>query len=255
VSPSRKDLFPAWYAELESRHLKDMKFAEIRRALEALSTVYVQRREAITRGAALDSAGKRAAFALFYGPLHFLAVAHVLEQLRPRKPYPKRIIDIGCGSGAAGAAWGVAAGCKPSIRGYDLNPWAVREAGWTLRQFGLDHTVSRRDVSRAPMPGRKDGLLAAWVVNELRDATRDELLLRLMEAAGNGSEILIVEPVAKGVAPWWDDWADRFQVAGGRSEQWDFRPDMPDSLRLLDRAAKLDHRRYKLRTLSVNIGE
>ncbi len=252
MSPTRKDLFPAWYAALESRHLKDLKFAEIRRALEALSTVYVQRRDAITQGAALDSAGKRAAFALFYGPLHFLAVRHVMEQFRPRKPFPKRIIDIGCGTGAAGAAWALAVGRKPSVRGYDLHPWAVQEAGWTLRQFGLDHKVSRRDVSQAPMPGKKDGLLAAWVVNELREDIRIGLLPRLMESAAQGAEILIVEPVAKGPAPWWEDWAGRFQAAGGRSDQWEFRPDMPESLRLLDRAAKLDHRRFKLRTLSVN---
>ena len=254
MSPSRKDLFTAWYGELESRHLKDMKFAEVRRALTALSSIYVQRRSSIARGAALDSAGKRAAFALFYGPLHFLAVSHVLEQLRPRKPYPKRLIDIGCGTGAAGAAWAVAADCKPSVRGYDLNPWAVKEAGWTLRQFGLDHTVSRRDVSRTPMPGRKDGLLAAWVINELREEARDELLPRILEAIQQGAEVLIVEPVARGAAPWWDAWAGRFLLAGGRSDQWELRPEMPESLRLLDKAAKLDHRRIKLRTLSVNIG-
>ena len=254
MSPSRKDLFPAWYAGLETRHLKDLKFAELRRALTALSSVYVERRSAITRGAALDSAGKRAAFAMFYGPLHFLAVSHVLGELKPRKPYPKRIFDIGCGTGAAGAAWAVATGCKPSIRGYDLHPWAVKEAGWTLKQFGLDHSVARRDVSRAPMPGKKDGLLAAWVVNELREETRNGLLPRLMESAETGAEILIVEPVAKGAAPWWDAWAGRFEEAGGRADQWEFRPDMPESLRLLDRAAKLDHRRIKLRTLSINIG-
>jgi hypothetical protein len=254
VRPTKKDLFPVWYGELESRHRKDLKFAEIRRALQALSTVYVERRDRITRGSALESAGKRAAFALFYGPLHFLAVRHVIEQLRPLKPYPKRIIDLGCGTGAAGAAWVSTVQGKPSIRGYDLHPWAVKEADWTYREFGLDHTVTRRDIARAPMPGKTDGLLAAWVVNELRQETRDGLLPRLIESAGKGAEILIVEPVAKRPAPWWDAWAGRFLEAGGRADRWEFRPDMPESLRLLDRAAKLDHRRFTLRTLSVNIG-
>lgn len=254
MSPSRKDLFTAWYAELESRHLEDLKFAELRRALTALSTVYVERRASITRGAALDSAGKRAAFALFYGPLHYLAVHHVIRELRPRKPYPKRLIDIGCGTGAAGAAWAVAIGCKPSVRGYDLNPWAVKEAGWTLRQFGLNHTVARRDVSNVPMPGKKDALLAAWVVNELREEIRTDLLPRLIVSAELGAEILIVEPIAKRPAPWWGDWSRHIQDAGGRADEWEFQPDMPESLRLLDKAAKLDHRRFKLRTLSANLG-
>jgi hypothetical protein len=61
----------AWLRELEDRHFADLKFAEVTRALRALSMSYVERRlEGKPRGA-LDSAGKRAAFALFYAPLHF----------------------------------------------------------------------------------------------------------------------------------------------------------------------------------------
>ena len=33
------------------------------------------------RGLALDSAGKRAAFALFYGPLHFLVVQEIVAEV------------------------------------------------------------------------------------------------------------------------------------------------------------------------------
>ena len=57
----------------EQRHLADLRFSDVTRALRALSSAYVERREtALAGGAALDGAGKRAAFALYYGPIHFL---------------------------------------------------------------------------------------------------------------------------------------------------------------------------------------
>src|SRR5262245_47178738 len=92
-----------WLQALEARHLADFRLVEVTRALRALSSAYVERRQAIARGGALDSAGKRAAFALFYGPLHFLAVRHIVRSLdaRPRGD----ILDLGCGTGTAGAAW------------------------------------------------------------------------------------------------------------------------------------------------------
>ena len=58
-----------WVAALEARHLADLRVQEATRAVCALSSAYVERRGERMRGA-LDSAGKRAAFALFYAPLH-----------------------------------------------------------------------------------------------------------------------------------------------------------------------------------------
>src|SRR5213075_608111 len=69
--------FDDWVAALEKRHLADLRVAEVTRALRALSSAYVERRHRMARGGSLDSAGKRAAFALFYAPLHFLAVTRV----------------------------------------------------------------------------------------------------------------------------------------------------------------------------------
>ena len=66
--------FTQWISQLESRHFADLTFPEVSRSLRALSSAYVERRTRLTEGAALAGAGKRAAFALFYGPLHFLLV-------------------------------------------------------------------------------------------------------------------------------------------------------------------------------------
>ena len=57
--------FATHYRDLEARHLSELTFAEVRRGLQALSSLYVERRERLADGAALDGAGKRAAFALY----------------------------------------------------------------------------------------------------------------------------------------------------------------------------------------------
>ena len=73
-------------AALEARHLADLRVPEVTRALRALSSAYVERRRQTAARAggrhvhgALDTAGKRAAFALFYAPLHFIAVSEVVR--------------------------------------------------------------------------------------------------------------------------------------------------------------------------------
>ena len=102
----------AWLRAAERRYTADLRVQEITRALRALSSAYVERRERGGRQhvhGALDTAGKRAAFALYYAPLHFMAVSEVVHSLRARMPAPESILDLGCGTGAAGAAWALAA--------------------------------------------------------------------------------------------------------------------------------------------------
>src|SRR4051794_34952504 len=65
------DRVSTWLDALDQRHLADLTSSEVARALRALSSCYVERRARLATGGALDSAGKRAAFALFYAPLHF----------------------------------------------------------------------------------------------------------------------------------------------------------------------------------------
>src|SRR5882762_8320301 len=120
--------FPAWFEALESRHLSRLTFAEVRRGLQALSALYVDRGNRLGDGAALEGAGKRAAFALFYAPLHFLLVREVVGALGAARPGPRRILDLGCGTGSAGAAWALLAGGSCEVSGVDRSGWAVDEA-------------------------------------------------------------------------------------------------------------------------------
>ena len=102
------DRFADWMRDLEARHLADLTFAEVSRALRALSSNYVERRGTLAAGGPLAGAGKRAAFALFYGPLHYLLVQNIVSALDAAKGQVSTLVDLGCGTGAAGAAWAAA---------------------------------------------------------------------------------------------------------------------------------------------------
>jgi Methyltransferase small domain len=236
-----------WVEALEKRHLASLTFPEVRRALQALSSLYVERRGRLGTGAAFDGAGKRAAFALFYGPLHFIAVREVVGALGAHRPPPKLILDLGCGSGAAGAAWAAAAGGTPVLEGVDRSAWAVEEARFTLSALRLAGTATRGRAEEARLPAPGSAVVAAYTVNEMDDAERDRLLPRLLAAARVA--VLVVEPIARRSAPWWDAWAVAFAAAGGRADQWRFRVALPEIVTRLDRAAGLDHREVTCRSL------
>ena len=243
------DPFPAHYAALEARHLAELSFAEVRRALQALSSLYVERREGIALGKALESRGKRAAFALYYGPLHFLLVREIVRALE-LEPSP-RILDLGCGTGCAGAAWALARQPPASVAGVDTNGWAVAEARWTLRQLGVPGTARRGDATTERDLERGAGLVAAFTANELADGARERLLERVRQAASAGAPVLVVEPISRRISPWWPAWREVLLRAGGREDEWRFRPPLPAPLALLGKAAGLDARELVGRSLAL----
>jgi len=241
-------MFHNWIAALEERHLADLTFSEVSRALRALSSTYVERRQKLSEGAALSGAGKRAAFALFYGPLHFLLVREIVRALAP--PSVDRIVDLGCGTGASGAGWADAQeSTKPEVLGVDRHPWALQEAAWTYRLFGIRSRTVKADVSTLRPPRERSAVLAAFTLNELAAPARDTFVIWLLERHRPGEPILIVEPLARAIAPWWATYRQQFEAAGGRSDEWRVRVDLPPIVTRLDRAAGLDHRELTGRSL------
>jgi hypothetical protein len=254
VTASVFPVFDEWVTQLEARHLADLRVPEVTRALRALSSAYVERRHKVSAGATLDSAGKRAAFALFYAPLHFLATLHVVQALAATDGSIRSILDLGCGTGAAGAAWAVASGGSPSVLGVDRHPWAVDEARWTYRQLHVNGHARQGDLARTAMTSRGSAVVAAYTLNELPDTSRAQVEIKLMEAAAAGTRVLVLEPIARAVTPWWDATSKRITTAGGRADEWRIPVELPSILRLLDRAAGLDHRELKLRSLYIPAG-
>lgn len=243
----------AWLEALEARHLADLRPVEVARALRALSSAYVERRDRLGHGAALDGAGKRAAFALFYGPLHFLLVQAILAQIEPVARPAELVVDLGCGTGVAGAAWALHAGTRGRVLGIERHPWAADEARWTCRTLGVPADIRCGDVARLRLPARASAIVAAFTMNELAAEVRQRLQRELLAAHVRGARVLVVEPIAKSLAPWWPAWADAVRAAGGREDTWRVPVDLPGVTARLDRAAGLDHRELTGRSLYLGL--
>jgi SAM-dependent methyltransferase len=244
------DPFSRWLGALQERHFAALNFQEVRRAVQALSVLYVERRNRIGEGSALDGAGKRAAFASYFAPLHFLLVREIVRALDAARLTTTDILDLGCGTGIAGAAWALEMNPPPRITGIDRNSWAVREAKWTYGAFALRSTVRSEDLATFKI-GRNTAVIAAFTINELSDEMRTRMLREMLSAARNGSPVLVIEPIARTVASWWTDWAKEWIAAGGREDDWRFSVQLPEALALMDKAAGLDHRELTGRSLWI----
>lgn len=240
-----------WLSALEERHLANLTFAEVARALRALSSNYVERRERLASRRALDTAGKRAAYALYYSPLHLLTVDHIVQALTLGAHPARHILDLGCGCGAAGAAWAAQLAAAAVVTGVDNHPWALSEATLTYRSFGLQSDVKQSDAARARIPRSADAVVAGWMINELSDTSREVVKDTLLAAASRGAQVLVIEPIATSVSPWWREWASLFEGLGGRADEWRFGVELPDLVKRLDRAAGLRHDELTARSIYV----
>ena len=222
--------------------------AEIRRGLQALSSLYVERRGRIAAGAALEGAGKRAAFALYLGPLHFLIVrgGGACPARRRTRACPDR--GPGCGTAAAGAAWALESWPTPFYEGVDRSGWAAGEARFTLRTLGLRGRAQAGELDRVTFPVAARGRRGLHRQRAGRGGARTTAG-RAPRAGRAGARVLVVEPISGRIAPWWRDWAAAFASAGGRADQWRFPAALPETLAALDRAAGLDHRELLARSL------
>jgi hypothetical protein len=138
---------------------------------------------------------------------------------------------------------------RPALVGLDRHPWAVAETAWTYRTLGLRGRAVRGDLARAGLSEPRSGIVAAYTVNEVDTTVRAALLVRLLDRAARGGHVLIVEPVSGRATPWWTEWRDAVQRAGGRADEWRLRADLPETVRRLDQAAGLDHRELTAKSL------
>jgi SAM-dependent methyltransferase len=251
ASPSSRP--DAWIEALRERFARELRFPELRKGVVALSRLYVEERGRQGHREVFTGAGKRAAFACFYAPLHFLLVSEILRAL-PRLAPPRRILDLGCGTAAASAAWAAFHGGRPRVEGIDRSPWAVTEARSTLRALALKGRVRTGTIETAPMPRRGEAAILSFAVNELAPESRRALLHRLLSAEARGTQLLVVEPIARGPSPWWPEWSRAFEDASGRSDTWRFAVALPPFVAELDRASGLDHRELTARTLFLGEG-
>lgn len=260
-----------WIAALQERHRAHLTSAEFLKAVRALSVRYVERRAGLSDRSVLDSAGKRAAFAAFYAPLHFLTVRAIVQaQQAARQVSPvalRTIFDLGCGSGVASAAWSLELASLANLVGIDAHAWALDEARWNWRRLelagrtsrgdlvlGLDRWLTREARRTQPSEGAlgHTGIVAGWSVNELSKSSRDRLLPLLLQAAERGAGVLVIEPLAGSATPWWREWETSVTARGGLAERWRFDAPLPEPLRIVSEAAGFQREALTAKTFRLN---
>lgn len=146
------------------------------------------------------------------------------------------VIDLGCGTGVAGAAAATSVAPPLTVFGVDTHPWTIDEARFTYKTFGLRSDVRRGHAARTRFPADTSFIVAAFVVNELTQADRNALLANL---AATAAPVLIIEPISLRISPWWAEWEAAFHARGGRSDEWRARIEAPAIVRRLAKAAGL----------------
>jgi hypothetical protein len=248
LPPALAARFEAWVEHAAAAEA--LRFREVRQGVRALSARYVEAR-AGGRGpaGALGGAGLRAAFASFYAPLHFLA-AHAAAAALPAgwRGGVTRVVDLGAGTGAVGAALSLAAGGAPLLA-LDRSAWALGEARRTFAALGVAGRTRRCELpAGAPRPRAGDLLAAGFLLNECAPEPRRRLVALLRGALAAGARVLVLEPLARGAAPWWDEAAAAL-APGASSALMKWEIERPDWIERLDRAAGLDHREIGARVL------
>jgi hypothetical protein len=248
-----------WIHAVLDRHTASLTTTEFLKAARALSARYVERRAELGRRSPIDSAGKRAAFAGFFAPLHLVTAIGAIKGLGIATERVRQVTDLGCGTGVAAAAWALASPSPVSLTGVDLDGWSLAEAAWNWATLGLGGRTKRTDMIRAlveparhrSLPWRDHAIVLGWSVNELPDAARERLLAALVCRAEEGATVLILEPLARGVAPWWPTWSDQLIAIGGRMDEWKLPVALPRRFQELDRAAGFRREGLGVRTLAV----
>jgi SAM-dependent methyltransferase len=239
-----RDAFDGWLAAAVERHTSDLEFREVRKGAQALSWLYVERRgEVDLASRTIDGRGKRAALASYYAPLHFLTAHHALDQVGvSRLGAVRRLFDLGAGTGASGAAIARALDISDATA-IDRSGFALAEARKSYAAFGL---LARTVRGRIPdvLPRVLDGDVWAlgWSANELAVRERDALLERLVRAIGFGARVVLLEPLAGSVVPWWPAWRAALAPLGVADFECKVPVALPEWIARLDKASGLDHR-------------
>jgi len=244
--------FEAWLSARTAKAESELSFREIRKGVQAVQADYLGRLKG-TRGArVMEGRGKRAAFATFYAAIHHLTVYGWLQS-EPLGVLPRfrTLHDLGCGTGAVGAAVARCLDPRPELQGVDKNPWAVSEARDCYRHFGLSGGARRGTLPGGlPRIGEGDLIVAGWSVNELDEGSREALLGQLKRVLGRGAGLLLVEPISEKICPWWSSWVRSLKGSGATDHRVKFSCDRPEWILRMDRAAKMDHSILSARVLA-----
>ncbi len=252
LSGPLRETFDRWLGATLSRFIPALTFTELRRGVQALSMLYVERRaEGRLAARAREGAAKRAALATYYAALHFLTTHHALRMVGGDELHGVReVVDLGCGTGAVSAAVATLIEETPPVLGLDRSGWALDEARRTWSSFGITGRGRREELPLgAPRGGPGVFMVSGWAAGELESEDRGAMLRRLVAALRRGASLLVLEPLAGRASPWWSDWAGELAPLGVRDELIRVAIERPPFIRDMDKAARLDHQVIGARVL------
>lgn len=234
----------AWLDAAVARHAP-LSFRDLRKGVQGLSHRYVERRtDAKALADALGAPARRAAFSTYYAALHFMQ-AFLAAHAFPAWIGVDRVVDLGAGTGAVGLGASLALAAPVPVLAVDRSGWALAEARRAGRDWGVPVRTRRHDLARGlPRVGPGDGVTAGWFLNELPERARDAAADGLAAASARGARLILLEPLAGPVAPWWDDLVGRLELD---ARELRARVARPRWIADMDRAAGLDHGELRAR--------
>lgn len=242
-----------WVDAAHKKWARDLTFQELRRGVQAVSNLYVHKRGKgeLSRKAA-DGRGKKAAFAVYFGGLHLVLVQAWTASQRAVEGV--EVEDLGCGPGVVGAAVARWVGA-PRVASSDIRGDHLQVAAWTARRLGL-----RSRTRKAGLPGaisstcRRPTLWCfGWVLNELSDSQRAATTSALKARIERGDGAVLFAPLSTRASPWWSKEVRQLRAVSPAllEEEFRCRPKLPDLLKDLDRATRLNHQELGARVLYV----
>ncbi len=253
LSGALRTRFDAWLGANRERYEAELTFTEIRKGVQALGELYAERRG--QRGLAekaSEGRGKRAAHATYFAALHFLTTCHAIEMADPETfGRVRRIHDLGCGTGATGAAAALSLPAPVRVTGYDCSRWALDEARASYGVLGVDGRTQRAELPEGfPRAGRGDLLALGWTLSELPAAARRVLVKRIVTAAKRGAALLVLEPLSLELGDWWFELARELEALGIGEFPIRVSIERPRFIQHMDKAARLDHQVVGARLLA-----
>ena len=138
VSSPGDELFTRWLASLEARHLADFRSPRSRGRFGHCPPRMSNAARNLRPAPPSIPPGKRAAFALFYGPLHLLTIGHIVRcarrQTRLRHPISSTLAAVQVSAAPRGRSARAASLESPASI---ATRWAVEESRRTYRELGL----------------------------------------------------------------------------------------------------------------------